>query len=261
VRLKSIAAVVMAGLAGAVALSGPASAAPTSPSPGATLTGVPRCSNGEWQVNWTLTTTGTGGADGILSKVTFTYDPPPVPPGVTYVPTLGPFSENATIAGDGEFTVLQSLGRYHPTAVLAFTLTWHQGATVYTKSLRTEVAEPKGCPTPTPIAMPPGTRLPKPTETAPGGTPETPAGPMPTVTTAWTPPGKPVPTPTPTTPAAAAPAPSASTEAAVLTAADSGGLPRTGAAVASIAGIAAVLIGAGLSLFFASRRRRARFTA
>jgi LPXTG-motif cell wall-anchored protein len=260
VRLKCIVAAAV-GVAGALGLAGPASATvPTSPT--ATLTGTASCSPGAWAVSWKLTTAGTHGADATLTKLVLTYDPPPVPWGVDPPPpAVGMFTENAKISGDGTFTAYQTVGVGHPSAELGFTLTWTGGMGTWTKGVHVVVAQQHGCPTPTP------TYLPAPTDPPPTPQPtETIAGPAPTLT----PPAKPVPTPTEeATTAGPSPSaqPSASTGAPPVLAAGTGsgasggGLPRTGAAVVSVAGLAAVLIAAGLSLFLAARRRRARFTA
>lgn len=258
-RLTSIASIV-ASLT--FTLGAPASAAP--PAPAASLTGAAECNGGGWLITWTLTTSGTGGANAVLSQVAFTHEVVSIPPGVSPppAPTLGIFVDHGTIAGDGVFTARQPLSPSYPSAELAFTLTWHLGETTSTRSLRATATAPTGCLTPTPV-MTNTPNQPPPT------TVEEPGDPLPSPTPTWTPrppTEKPLPATTGPVAPSASPTPS-STEAAPVLAADdtttggSSGLARTGAAVAGVAGLAAVLIAAGLALFFATRRRRQRFTA
>jgi hypothetical protein len=244
-RSTAVVAGVFISLAGAFAVMAPASAATANPS--GTLSGTAACTSWGWNVAWKLRTTGTGGAVGVISKVSFTYEIPPIPPGQTWTPpSLKTFPENGTLPGDGVFTDTQDLQRYFRTAELGFTVTWPVGRGVSVKTFKAVVPAPSHCVYPTPTQLPPPS-LPKPTTTGTGvpidGGITTPSA---SVTST-------------------APATSATTPAPVALAVDtsgtSGGLPVTGVAAGTLAAGAAVLLGAGSVLFVVSRRRRVRFTA
>jgi LPXTG-motif cell wall-anchored protein len=231
-RCSAVVAGAVIGLGAAFAFIAPASA-----HTGA-LTASTSCIVGGWTVRWKLTTTGTDGADGIVSKVTFTHEPPKGNPDVTPKPeTLTTFAEGATVTGDGVFIEDQTFGSYMKSAELQFTVTWHDGNDIHTMNLRANVAALTGCPTATARATPP--------TTAPPGAPAE---------------GAPIPASTTTPPSAtasASPTPVLSQD----TTGTGGGLPVTGAAAGAITGLAALLLAAGAVLFIVSRRRKVTFTA
>jgi hypothetical protein len=208
----------------------------------AELTGVASCTPERWVVRWKLTTSDTHGAVGVLSNIKFTSPPQKsVPGGPTTPPTLTRFVEGAQFTGDGIFTEDQRFDYHTRTAELSFTLTWHDGATVYAAVVGSTANMPAGCPAGAPVGAPTAT----PTVRPPGSS-EDPAG--------------------PTTIPAENPVPPSSTVAAPAAAGGDatgggGGLAVTGAAAGTIAGGAVLLLGAGALLLVASRRRRVRFTA
>ena len=238
-RSTAVVAGVFIGLAGAFAVMAPASA--TTSNPSGTLTGASACTSWGWSVAWKLKTTGTGGAVGVISKVSFTHEIPPVPPGQTYVPpSLATFPENGTLAGDGVFTDSQDLQSYFQSAELAFTVAWPVGRVSGAKSFKAAVAAPKHCVYPTP------TLLPQPTATGTG---------LPDAGGVVTTPSASATSSAPALPAAI-PAPVGADASGT-----GGGLPVTGAAAGTMAGVAVGLLGGGMFLFVLSKRRRVKFTA
>jgi LPXTG-motif cell wall-anchored protein len=230
-------AVVVGAIIGAFAFLAPAQAG--APAPGGTLTGTSACTTYAWSADWKLKTSGTGGADAVISKVKWTYVAPPLAVGQTWTPTpLPTFFENGTLSGDGVFTATQPLERYLRSAELSFTLTWTIGQGTVVKAFTATVAAPKKCDWPT-----------SPTTTVSPVVPP-PTAPAETVPATTSPGASPTPTSTPTP--IATPVDAAGT---------GGGLPVTGAAAGTIAAVAAVLLGAGAILFVLARRRRVKFTA
>jgi hypothetical protein len=236
------------GVVGAVASAAPAGAhaAALVPHTGhdAALTGVASCTPDRWVARWKLTTSDTHGAVGVVSNIKFTSPPmKSVPGGPTTPPTLTKFVEGAQFTGDGVFAEDQTFDYHTSTAVLSFTLTWHDGATVHDAVVRSTANVPAGCLAGAPV----GAATATPTVRPPGSVED------PTDST-------------PTTTAPENPVPPSSTVAAPEVAdgdvtGGGGGLAVTGAAAGTIAGGAVLLVGAGGLLFVASRRRRVRFTA
>jgi hypothetical protein len=252
-RTMAVVAGAFIGVVGAVASVAPAGAhaAALVPHTGhdAALTGVASCTPDRWMVRWKLTTSDTHGAVGVVSNIKFTAPPmKSVPGGPTTPPTLTKFVEGAQFTGDGVFAEDQTFDHHTSTAVLSFTLTWHDGATVHDAVVRSTANVPAGCLAGAPVGAPAGAPTATPTVRPPGSV-EDPTGATPTTAA----PENPVlPSSTVAAPAAAG---------GDVTGGGGGGLAVTGAAAGTIAGGAVLLVGAGGLLFVASRRRRVRFTA
>jgi LPXTG-motif cell wall-anchored protein len=224
-RFRRTAAAVAGALIGASVFVAPANAG--EPPPSAELAASPACTDAGWTITWKLTTTGTNGVDGVFSDFSLGLGSP-YPKGPPPPENLRFFVQNGKATGDGVFTEDWSLGRYFNWVQLRFTVTWHNGANIYTKVVAADARTPAECAVP---------YTPPPTPTSSATSTPTPA------------------TSTPNSPAAQ---PAAS--ATPLLAADAG-LPVTGTAVGAVAGIAAVLLTAGSLLFVLFRRRRVKFTA
>lgn len=219
-----------AAIAGAViglAFLAPANAA--EPAPGAELTATSSCDGGGWMATWRLTTANTNGADGIFSDFVFKTDSSAYA-GIKGLPPLTPtfFAPNGKASGDNDFTEDWPAMRIYGAAEMTFTVTWHNGADVHTAHVSAKALAPTDCD--------------------------------------WPPPPPP-PTPTPRASAsnspAAQPSPSASAGGTPVpaTGGSGGGLPVTGAAAGTVAGVAAVLLAAGGVLLLVARRRRVKYIA
>jgi hypothetical protein len=249
-RTIAVVAGAFIGVVGVLMSVAPAGAHPAALVPitghNAALARVASCVPDRWVVRWKLTTSGTHGAVGVVSNIKFTSPPQKsVPGGPTTPPTLTKFVEGAKFTGDGVFTEDQTFDYHTRTAELSFTLTWHDGATVYDAVVRSTADVPAGCAAGAPVGVPTATPT-----VRPPGSGEDPADSTP----ATIPPENRVP------PSSTAVAPAAAGGDATG-GGGGGGLAVTGAAAGTIAGGAVLLLGAGGLLFVVSRRRRVRFTA
>jgi LPXTG-motif cell wall-anchored protein len=225
-RAVAVVAGAVIGLAGAVAFVAPASAAGSTPS--AELTATSSCNGGAWKATFTLTTADTNGAVGDFSNVSIGFEASAYDIAHHMPPPVWPNFQNGKASGDGEFTEDWPLSRSFGSVLMKFTVTWHDGADIYTKNVSADVHAPTDCdwpPPPTPMATPSASSPSSPTQ--PGAS------------------------------ASAAAAPALGED----TGGSGGGLPVTGAAAGTLAGAAALLLIVGAVLFVMSRRRRVKFTA
>jgi LPXTG-motif cell wall-anchored protein len=225
-RTAAVVAGAVIGLAGAIAVLAPASAG--EPTPSAEVTATSSCHGGGWKATFRLTTTDTNGADAIFSNFAYAYNGSAYGDHALPPDPLKLFVQDGKASGDGVFTEDWSLSRYFGGVGMTFTVTWHDGEVLHTKNVSARVDAPNGCDWPPP-----------------------PVKPSPTASASNSPAAQ------PSTSASGTPTPALGEN----TTGSGGGLPVTGAAAGTLAGVAALLLAAGVVLFVMSRRRKVKFTA
>jgi hypothetical protein len=225
-RTAAVVTGALIGLAAAIAFLAPASAG--EPTPSAELAATSSCNGGGWQATFKLTTTDANGADATFSNFSYAYNGSAYGNHAPPPDSLKLFVQDGKVSGDGVFTEDWSLSRYFGGVGMTFTVIWPDGGELYTKNVSAHVDAPNRCDWPPPPVKPSPTAS---ASTSPATQPSTSAS------------GTPTPVP------------------GENTTGSGGGLPITGAAAGTIAGVAALLLAAGVVLSVLSRRRKVKFTA
>lgn len=147
-RTMAVLAAAVIGLVAALTFAAPASAHTGQ------LTSEAPCTDTGWNAVWTLTTTNTGGHDGVLSNVKLQAAYEHIPPGGGpdgRGPSLTTFRDGAEIAGDTTVSETLELNPFTIGVTLSFTVSWTDGDQTHSEDLSERVDMPTDCDWPAPV--------------------------------------------------------------------------------------------------------------